>query len=369
LAQRKTREYHYILAMLRALLVLLLAAPSWASGWRAAPAPSIPALPMAAAGLPNPPFLYPGAQPAFPTMVLLPRLRSLGVVVPASVGFQPFAAAAAAAKEKPSSLTSLSSLGAKLAVPAASAAPEGELEPFWTGTERRGDAGLSKLDAVVAAARRSKTGREILDKVDFLARERGPLPIEIKELRDSELGHYDYSLGILALDRAHASGDPRVAAATLLHELVHVLQHAGGQAPAEALEMELEAHAVSIKVLDELGVPEDERDTFSRELKRLLRDEGPAAYEAWLAEQLSGKLRRSDGAEDIVDVLENDAERWWEAASRGKRGRDRLIALAERSQADAEKLKTKKGRAAYARFAARVRALLGKEHRRLRRAS
>lgn len=210
---------------------------------------------------------------------------------------------------------------------------------------RASDAAL--LDAALAEARKSKTGRRVLARAEK-AMDGRPLPLQVRDLRGN-LGEYDYMAGILRLDRAHLENDPKQAAATLVHELVHVLQHRDG-VPAEALEMELEAHLVSMAVSKELGIP---LGGFESAAAKALT-KGPKAYADWMAGQLPGKVRLLDSTmaraeehlESEVDDLEN-AER----------------VSAERldwARRDLALLKSRKGRAAYRALADRALRLIKK---------
>jgi hypothetical protein len=337
---------------MRALgLWLLLALPTSAAEFRP---PVPPALPAPAAGL----------APRAPALLPVPAFPALAVALPA-----PRAAAgpAVAGEKAPSAYAALASAGGALAAPEGAAAPEAPLEALWTGRRGRSAAAAAALlGTLVEAARPSPTAARVLERVAAAARRGGQVRVEVKPL-DGVLGEYDYSIGILRLDSLHAAEDPRQAAATLIHELVHVLQHAEDRMPAEALEMEMEAHAVSVRVLDELGVPEAQRDWFSRGVKKSLR-RGPDVFERWLAGRLPGKWRHGeDSASDMIDELESEADGLFERAEAAKRGGERWLALAQRAQSDADWLKTRRGRAAYKRFAERVRRLLEAESARLRR--
>lgn len=204
---------------------------------------------------------------------------------------------------------------------------------------RASDAAL--LDAALAEARRSKTGRRVLARAEKAMGGR-PLPLQVRDLRGN-LGEYDYMAGVLRLDRAHLENDPKQAAATLVHELVHVLQHREG-VPAEALEMELEAHLVSMAVSGELGIP---LNGFEAAAAKALA-KGPKAYADWMAGQLPGKVRLLDSTmaraaehlEAEVDDIENAP----------RISAERL----EWARRDLALLRSRKGRAAYRALADRV---------------
>lgn len=213
------------------------------------------------------------------------------------------------------------------------------VEPAVVAVRRSADAAL--LDAALAEARKSRTGRSVLTRAEKAFGGR-PMPVQVRDL-GRNLGEYDYMAGVLRLDRSHLASDPKQAAATLVHELVHVLQHREG-VPAEALEMELEAHLVSMAVSRELGIP---LGGFEAAAAKALA-KGPKAYADWMAGQLPGKVRLLDSdmaratehLESEVDDLENAARVSAERLDWARR--------------DLALLKSRKGRAAYRALAARV---------------
>lgn len=221
------------------------------------------------------------------------------------------------------------------------------VEPALLTIRRASDAAL--LETAMTEAKKSATGSRVLARAQKAVGGK-PLPLQVRDL-GGNLGEYDYMAGVLRLDRAHLTSDPKQAAATLIHELVHVLQHIDG-VPAEALEMELEAHIVSMAVSRELGIP---LNGFEAAAAKALA-KGPKAYADWMAGQLPGKLRLLDSdfkaaveqAEMEVDDLEN--------ASRISA--ERL----EWARRDLALLKSRKGRAAYRALADRVLKLI-KAHR------
>ncbi|MDD5627615.1 MAG: hypothetical protein PHU21_01015 [Elusimicrobia bacterium] len=264
------------------------------------------------------------------------------------------------------------------------------LDAFWNGAQARKtpvqaeelsylsvprSADFQRLAGIVAAARESPTGRKILDAALALTKKEGrPIQVRFQELKGN-LGEYDYLGRVLYLNRSYAEDEPSLGAATLVHELLHVLQHAEG-VPSEALEMELEAHIVSLKVLDELGVPVGRDGSFSLAAARELR-KSPQAYEEWMAGQLSGKLRLNQGFASAIDDLEAERdqledtvadleETYDETGSAQARGR---LARAQQSlgavEADIKLLRSSAGRAAYRKLAARVQALMRSYHRTL----
>lgn len=221
------------------------------------------------------------------------------------------------------------------------------VEPALLAVRRASDAAL--LEAAMSEARKSATGRRVLARAEK-AMGGKPLPLQVRDL-GRNLGEYDYMAGVLRLDRAHLESDPKQAAATLVHELVHVLQHREG-VPAEALEMELEAHLVSMAVSRELGIP---LGGFEAAAAKAVA-KGPKAYADWMAGQLPGKVRLLDSdmaratehLESEVDDLENAARVSAERLGWARR--------------DLALLKSRKGRAAYRALAARVLRLI-KENR------
>lgn len=223
-------------------------------------------------------------------------------------------------------------------------APASVEAPLLT-IRRASDAAL--LGAAMAEARRSPTGRRILARAERALGGR-PLPVQVRDL-GRNLGEYDYGAGVLRLDRSHLASDPKQAAATLVHELVHVLQHREG-IPAEALEMELEAHIVSMTVSKELGIP---LNGFEAAAAKALA-KGPKAYADWMAGQLPGKVRLLDS--DLASVTE---QLEWEVDDLENASRVSAERL-DWARSDLALLKSRKGRAAYRAFAARVLRLIEK---------
>ncbi|TPW20417.1 MAG: hypothetical protein FD126_1705 [Elusimicrobia bacterium] len=203
------------------------------------------------------------------------------------------------------------------------------------------------LDAALAEARKSKTGRRVLARAEK-AMGGSPLPLQVRDLRGN-LGEFDYMAGVLRLDRAHLESDPKQAAATLVHELVHVLQHREG-VPAEALEMELEAHIFSMTVSRELGIPLGGFETAAA--KALAK--GPRAYADWMAGQLPGKVRLLDSDfKTAVEQLEMEVD---DLENAPRVSAERL----DWARSDLSLLKSRKGRAAYRALADRVLRLIKK---------
>lgn len=213
------------------------------------------------------------------------------------------------------------------------------VEPVLLSIRRASDAAL--LEAAMAEAKKSATGRRVLKRAEK-AMGGNPLPLQVRDL-GGNLGEYDYMAGVLRLDRAHLTSDPKQAAATLIHELVHVLQHRDG-VPAEALEMELEAHIVSMAVSRELGIP---LGGFESAAAKALA-KGPKAYADWMAGQLPGKLRLLDSDfKAAVEQLEMEVD---DLENASRVSAERL----EWARRDLALLKSRKGRAAYRALADRV---------------
>ena len=204
---------------------------------------------------------------------------------------------------------------------------------------RLSDAAL--LDAALAEARKSATGRRVLARAEKAFGGK-PMAVQVRDL-GRNLGEYDYMAGVLRMDRAHLEADPKQAAATLVHELTHVLQHREG-VPAEALELELEAHIVSMAVSRELGIPLNGFEAAAAQaLKR-----GPKAYADWMAGQLPGKVRLLDSTLDAAfDHLETEVD---DLENADRVSAERL----DWARRDLALLKSPKGRAAYRAFADRV---------------
>ncbi|TBR26060.1 hypothetical protein EPO15_00985 [bacterium] len=219
------------------------------------------------------------------------------------------------------------------------------VEPPLLSIRRASNAAL--LDAAMAEARKSAAGRRILKRAEKALAGK-PLPLQVRDLGNN-LGEYDYIAGVLRLDRAHLAADPKQAAATLVHELVHVLQHREG-IPAEALEMELEAHIVSMTVSKELGIP---LGGFEAAAKKALA-QGPKAYADWMAGQLPGKVRLLDS--DLATVEEQLEMEVDDLENASRVSAERL----DWARSDLALLKSRKGRAAYRAFAARVLLLIKK---------
>ncbi|MCX5796177.1 MAG: hypothetical protein NTY77_11830 [Elusimicrobia bacterium] len=347
-----------------------LAAPSFRTGL----SPILLAAPLTAPG-PTLPAVLPQLQPTPAVQVQTPEAIPEIYITPALPGAF--------------SLEHLVSFAATLSR-LATDDPKPALDAFWNGPQARSavaaveaetpsglatprDADLQRLGGIVAASRAAPTGRKIVDAALALAKKEGkPIQVRFHDLKGN-LGEYDYMSRVLYLDRRYADGDTNLAAATLVHELLHILQHAEG-VPSEALEMELEAHVVTLKVLAELGVPAKRDGSFSAAAERELR-KSPQAFEEWMAGQLSSKLRLNKGfaaamedleaeRDEIEEDVENLEEAYAEHATAQAKGR--LAKARERLDAvlaDIKVLKSPSGRAAYRKLAARVRILMQRYHR------
>lgn len=195
----------------------------------------------------------------------------------------------------------------------------------------------------LALARSTKIGRRVLARADKLLSKGRPIPMGPGGARNDN-GAYDYMRRRLILNRATLSGDPRELAATLVHELRHILQHAEG-VPAEALEMEIEAHFDSLEVLRELGVePADFAAAFAEKAAQ-----GREALYRWMEGQMPGKLvLRGASLDDLQEALETEIEEQDEKSTRISRGR------AAAAQRDLILVRSAAGRRAMRALVARV---------------
>ena len=94
----------------------------------------------------------------------------------------------------------------------------------------------TRLKEVIALARTTPTGREILKKMKELSSRTGNYPVVFSSL-GKNLGQYDYTSQTLELNRQFLNEDTRLSVSTLIHEMTHILQHSKN-IPAESLEME-----------------------------------------------------------------------------------------------------------------------------------
>lgn len=214
------------------------------------------------------------------------------------------------------------------------------------------------IGAAVEAVRGSRSARDVLRRVE--ASRRRPIRVFVRPLR-GPLAQYDYLEDCIELDSRYRRGDPRQAGATLVHELVHVLQHGAG-VPAEALEMELEAHLVTIDVLTQLGLG-DRMDEFSVAARRKLA-ESPSAYVEWMARQMPSKNRLlGKGFDDVEEDLQDEVD---SLDRRARRSKDPLIAQKlQWAQSDLALIESEEGRISYQAFARRVWSLIRRRHKAL----
>lgn len=170
------------------------------------------------------------------------------------------------------------------------------------------------LASVLAALRRSRTGRRVLGEVDALAARRGrPVMVDVARLSNNAEVRYDS--GLLVMDRNLRRQEPALAAPIMAHELQHVLQKAVAVSPADALEMEIESYTVEARVWDELGLVPPE-GSFARQAKTLLQKD-PDAFFGWLGEQYkTNRLLHGGSLESYIRWLEQGRERALRRAAR-----------------------------------------------------
>ncbi|OGR94711.1 MAG: hypothetical protein A2V88_05550 [Elusimicrobia bacterium RBG_16_66_12] len=200
-------------------------------------------------------------------------------------------------------------------------------------------------------ARGTAVGRRAFDAAEkAVAASGGVLAVDVRDL-GKNYGEYDYLDGRMSLHRAlFAPGREGELAGTLVHELLHVAQHAAGL-PSYALELEIEAHLQDLELMAELGLTPPPH-TFARQALDALT-KGPAAFVELISAAVPGSpCLGTDSLDDVIDQLEQDLE-----AARAGRSR-RSAKLARAIEADLLSLRTKEGAAAYRGFSRRVRALL-----------
>jgi hypothetical protein len=212
--------------------LLSLAAPLLAADFREAPKLPELALPLRAEATLRPELATPpiGVGP----LELAPLIQSLAQI--------PVIAPPAGAPPRADALFQLDALTAALNAPNPPTA--GLLEAFFAGRRLAAPDGIvetpkarqaATVADVIDAAWESPTGREVLRKAERLARKSGArVPVVLKPLGNN-YGEYDYVERVLYLNKDVAARDIKEAAATLVHELVHVLQHTRN-IPAESLE-------------------------------------------------------------------------------------------------------------------------------------
>ena len=227
----------------------------------------------------------------------------------------------------------------------------------------------ARLKEVIALARRTPTGREVVRKIKKLSSQAGNFPVVFSSL-GRNLGQYNYAYQTLELDRKFLHEDIRLSVSTLIHEMTHILQHSQN-VPAESLEMELEAYLVHIKTLRELKMPVKDWEPFSQQAFKLIKSD-PQKYIDWMAEQHPGKfLLKNGNAEELAEFQEQELERQdklinnlnqkieespQNTALRKKKKRAKIIlSWIER---DIALLRSRKGVARYRQFSKRVHSLL-----------
>ncbi|HVE13676.1 MAG TPA: hypothetical protein VNI01_09800, partial [Elusimicrobiota bacterium] len=154
-------------------------------------------------------------------------------------------------------------------------APAPKLPPYLRTASPEDEAHLAR---VYEAAMRSATGRAVLARVaDLAGQGRQPVLIEVFDYRPSEnfIGYLSLEWELVRLERSLVRGRPEEGAPTLIHELTHVLQAAGGILMG-SLESELEANLHTLQVGRELGVT-FKRGSMYESLARAFR-QSPAAF-------------------------------------------------------------------------------------------
>jgi len=294
-----------------------------AAGLNAAEMREVPRLPDAGLS----PLVAP--QTSSIRLELVPLLQSLATI--------PTLAPAREAPIEAGDFVQLSGLAASLSSPKAGVEPGALLGSFWEGVQPVAPGEIlevvkprqaATVADVVRTAWESPTARGVLRAAEKLAKRSGArVPVVLRPLGNN-YGEYDYVDRILYINRDLAASDIKEAAATLVHELVHVLQHTRN-IPGESLEMELEAHVITLRVLDELGVAERDRGGFSIAAAKSLR-ESPEAYVKWMAGQLPGKVLLAGADFDqLADDLEAEADELQERI-------DRLKSPAAKARAEAQ---------------------------------
>lgn len=295
------------------LLLLLLALPSFAQVRVSLHAP-ITASPMIR--MPALPSLSLGAAAVLPTLsaptLSAPALSAAPLPLPA-MGAQDFTALPASAERDstpaPQSPEQSSAAGAQLFDGAASLAGSADsavpVAPLPASISVADPKDAAWLASVIAVARQSRTGRRVLKQIDGLLKTRGrPLTMVVTTLGANN-GEYVYDWEILRMGAHYRKGEPAAAAPILVHELLHVVQKEYGL-PTDALELELEAFAVTLMVYHELGLPLPPR-SFEKQVDKNFR--GPLKdFVSWLAKEYKTNLSIRDGLEAYQETLEERAE-------------------------------------------------------------
>lgn len=305
-----------------------------------------------------------------PSVSSLPRLPiPLARAVPLTPAGTPTLTATLTPSLTPSLFPTLPPPAAPYAPDFVAPAPAGPLSVDFDGSAPRSDepvspselsvwldigdaAAAEALDQAAELANQTKVGRRILWEAAKLLRDTR-LPVDVLDLGRNH-GEYDYLDKRLRLHRKLMRPDSRAQlAATLIHELRHVLQHAQG-IPAEALEMEIEAHLDDLAFMRELGVAPPPK-TFARQSAEALK-KGAEEFVTLLEAALGERPRL---AAMTWEKIETELLEQLKQAKRGKSERKKkLVAAIER---DLELIRSKEGRAAYRAFSQRVEARLKRE--------
>jgi hypothetical protein len=213
------------------------------------------------------------------------------------------------------------------------------------------------LDNAVDLARSTRAGRRALAEAEATLYSEGRrLPVAVLALGRNH-GEYDYLDRVMRLhSKLFQPGREAELAGTLIHELTHVAQHGAG-VPANALEMEIEAHLQDLEMLSELGI-KPPKGTFARQALDLLA-KGPDRFIELLQAAVPGSIFLGGSSlEDVLDELEDDLTEQRKLSKRSKTAA-RLIPVIER---DLARLRTPSGAASYRAFSKRVLALLERRY-------
>jgi hypothetical protein len=143
------------------------------------------------------------------------------------------------------------------------------------------------IQAALSAAARSRTARRVLAQVAAMSKAQGrPVMVEFANLRTNN-GEYIYDWGMLRMALSYKKLAPETAAPVFVHELLHAVQRFH-RLPADAVEMEIEAHVVTIQVARELGLRFSKGD-FSHEAEKLLKM-SPRDFTEFVAASYSDNL-------------------------------------------------------------------------------
>lgn len=229
----------------------------------------------------------------------------------------------------------------------------------------------ARLQEILSAALPSPTAMAILDRAAVLRKD--AIPVAFTKM-GTDHGYYDYERDRVFLAARYGRGDARRAVPTLVHEILHVSQEEA-RTPAQALERELEAHALTIRILDELGLKDE--GSFSVAARARLTA-GPGEFRDWMRLQHYTQFEHRPRARaEIVSELEYDLDesdarvsKLSEALEKAPSSR-RVRALLDDAllknaglRREIERL-SRAGWRRYKRFAARVQSVLEAEHARL----